>query len=178
MDVLTIVQYIHKDTQNNVVLHSPYIVSMVPSVGRLQYQLGMDLQLQDKISGSHHRGHRLQVRVVIVVLVQLVERLGLRAGAAAVPRRRGQGHGRVFALLVCEDVLEGLGPLDTVVEALEFPELLEEVQEGAVRVGGVLGVHGTLVVDEGVGGDVWGDDERRDAIVCTVHQRAARPATR
>lgn len=40
------------------------------------------------------------------------------------------------------------------------------MQERGVRVRGVLGVHGAFVVDECVGGDIWGDDKRRDAGTC------------
>jgi hypothetical protein len=51
--------------------------------------------------------------------------------------------------------------LDAVVEALEIPEFLEEMQERSVRVRGVLGVHGSLVVDQGVRRDPRRDQEGR-----------------
>lgn len=60
-------------------------------------------------------------------------------------------------------MLERLGPLDAVVEPLQAPMFLQEVQDRTVRVGRVLGVHGALVVDERVGLDVRGYEEGGDA---------------
>lgn len=57
-------------------------------------------------------------------------------------------------LRILENVFERLGPGDAVVRAVEAPQLLQEVDEGAVRGDGVAGVHGAVVADEGVGGDV------------------------
>jgi hypothetical protein len=107
--------------------------------------------------------HHLQVRIVALILVQEIKRLGLRSGAATVPDGRAQRLGGVGARPVREDVLEGLGPLHPIVQALQVPELLQEMQKGRVCVGGILRVHGALVVDEGVGGHEGGDHEGRDA---------------
>jgi hypothetical protein len=103
-----------------------------------------------------------EVSVVGVGLVQLVEYGGLRTSAATVPDRTGEVEGSVGTGGVREDVLEGLSPLDTVVETLEIPEVLDEVEHGRVRVSRVVSVRGTLVVNQGVCRDPRRDQESRD----------------
>lgn len=60
-------------------------------------------------------------------------------------------------------MLKGLGPLHAIIEPLQFPKLLQEMQHGRVGVRGVVGVVGAVVVNEGVWFDVWRDNERRNA---------------
>lgn len=103
--------------------------------------------------------------VVTIVLVQAVKGLRLGLSTAAVPGRGPEGFGRVTTVLVAEDVLEGLSPLHPVVEALQTPQLLQEVQDRSVRVGGVVRVHRALIVNEGVGRDPGRDQERGNAIL-------------
>lgn len=101
----------------------------------------------------------IEILVIVIILVQLVVWIRLRLPAAAVPGRRRQFLRRVVALLAREDVLERLGPLHPVVQSLQTPQFLKEVQEGGVRVRRVVGIHGTLVVDQVVRRDVGRDDE-------------------
>jgi hypothetical protein len=105
----------------------------------------------------------LQALVVRVVLVKEIEWFRLDAGRAADPLRGGEVLGRVGAHLLGEDVLERLGPGDTVIELREVPEQLQEVQERGVCVLGVGGVGGALVMDERVRGDPGGDQEGGNA---------------
>jgi hypothetical protein len=105
-----------------------------------------------------------EVGIVGVRLVQQVELIRLRASATAVPDRTGEVLGGVRTGLVSEDLFKGLGPLDTVVQTLKSPEVLEEMKERGVGVLGVGVIHGTLLVDQSVGGDPRRDQESRNAM--------------
>lgn len=101
----------------------------------------------------------LLVGIVRVVLVQEIEGFRLGAADTSDPLWGGEDLRSIGSDFVREDVLKGLGPADTVVKLGEVPEQLQEVEEGAVGVGGVRCVGCTLVVDEGVCWDPGGDDE-------------------
>jgi len=70
-------------------------------------------------------------------LVEEIEGLRLDTRRAANPFRNWEVLGRVGAHLIREDVLEGLGPRNTIVEFRKVPEQLQEVQQGRMRVRGV-----------------------------------------
>lgn len=106
----------------------------------------------------------LQLSVIRIVLVQSVERTWLRLATATVPSGCRQSLGRIGAAIVSEDRLESLGPLHTVVQALQTPEILQEMHNRAVGVGRVLGVRGALIMDESVGLDERRNQECRDAM--------------
>lgn len=102
--------------------------------------------------------------IITIILIQLIERFGLRLRTrTANPLRRGQIEHGVLSGRVLENVLERLGPLDPVVQALESPQVLQKVQERGMCVGAVGGVRGSLVVDERVCCDEGGDCEGGDA---------------
>jgi hypothetical protein len=65
--------------------------------------------------------------------------------------------------LLCEDLFKGFRPLHTVVQTFKSPEILEKVKEGRVSVLGVGFIHGTLLVDQRVGGDPRRDQKGRNA---------------
>lgn len=93
-------------------------------------------------------------------MVEQVESLGLRIAGTSLPDGAGQFLETAVGLHgVGEDVLKGLGPLDTVVQTLETPQVLQEMQHRGVGVGRGGVVAGTFVVDESVGRDPWGDEE-------------------
>lgn len=60
-------------------------------------------------------------------------------------------------------MFESFRPLHAVVQALELPQVLHEMQHASVCVGAGVGIAGALVVDERVGRDVFVDQERWDA---------------
>lgn len=71
----------------------------------------------------------VQLSIVAVRLVELVESLRLGLTRTADPDRSRQLLDRVGPHRILEDILEGLCPLNTIVQTLEVPEVLQEVQE-------------------------------------------------
>ncbi len=81
-----------------------------------------------------------QTSIVAVILIQEVEWTGLGQPTAALPSWGCQGLWCIVAPGVYEHILKGLGPLDSVVQALQSPQFLQEVQDRAVSVCGVFGI--------------------------------------
>lgn len=104
-----------------------------------------------------------EVGVVGVRLVQQIELIRLRTSATTIPDRTSEVLGGIRTGLLCEDLFKGFRPLHTVVQTFKFPEILEKVKEGRVSVLGVGFIHGTLLVDQRVGGDPRRDQKGRNA---------------
>lgn len=75
-----------------------------------------------------------KISIIVVVLVQQIERVGLGLATSTNPHGCGQLSRSIRSSVALEDVLEGLGPLHAVVHPFQFPQVLQEVQEGRVCV--------------------------------------------
>ena len=82
----------------------------------------------------------LQTSIVAVILIQEIEWTGFGQSTAALPSWGCERLWGIVATGVCEHILKGLGPLDSVVQALQSPQFLQEVQDRAVSVCGVFGI--------------------------------------
>lgn len=105
--------------------------------------------------------HSLLLSIIRVVLFQQLEGLWLRLAAASIPGRGLQGLWLVGNAFLRKHSLKCLGPLDSIVESFQTPKLLQEMKNRAVCVRRVVSVVCALVVNEGVGWNVRGDQEGR-----------------
>ena len=71
----------------------------------------------------------IQTSIVAVILIQEIEWAGLGLATAAFPSRGCQGLWGIVATGVGKHILKGLGPLHSVVQALQSPQFLQEMQD-------------------------------------------------
>lgn len=88
-----------------------------------------------------------QLLIILLILIQQIKRRWLRPRTSTNPLRHRQAARAIRPHRITKHILKRLRPLHAIIQPLEPPQVLQEVQERGVRVGTVGSVHGAFVTD-------------------------------